>query len=237
MNMKTTSKLRQLLRNPAAKNILLGLWKYRNDKKIVVYLETSQKCVNDSIEWIFKHNPDEWSDKMLSDCYNRFDGPFFDELKNVGLIKGFFFGEGDLPDEPYDETGGGWEVASVEGLDNDKLKSLIDWVKQLPYIFDWGDLSLNTVSGIVYYKGKQTTLYKNSSYFKLLKSFLEQEKHELLVSEILQIRDVSVGLNTIPEGGYKGAKEVIKNLGRRIGIRKDLNQVFSYTGDSFVILG
>lgn len=231
--MKMNTKLRYLLKGPAAQKILQELWDKRNEKEILIYLATTQDCINEYIDKYEKHHllPDN---KIMDNCFDRFDGPFFNELRNASIIREFSFGESELPDEPEEYT---YETALVKGLNKDGLKILRSWIDQLPYIIDHGDFSLNTVSGSAYYKDKETKLYKNSAYFKLLKSFLEQKDNRLSINEIIKIKESEEKIDSKEEEKYECAKELIKNFGRRMGIRKGLNRVISYTGDSFALVG
>lgn len=230
--MKMNKKLRCLLKKPAAQKILQELWDKRNDKKILIYLATTQDCINRYVE---KGHPHGWLPENIMDiCYGKLDGPLFNELKNASVIKEFSFGEGNFPDESEEYE---YEGALVKGLDKERLKILRNWIDQLPYVLDHGDFSLNTLSGIAYYKDKETKLYKKAAYFKLLKSFLEQKNNKLSINEILKIKGSEEKIDSKEEEKLECADELIKNFGRRMGIRKGLNQIFPYTGDFFVLIG
>ena len=230
--MKTTTKLRILLKEASAKVILEQLWANKDKKDILVHLAVTENCINDSVSL---NQSRQWlPENLLEECHNKFDGPFFIELRNVKVINKFSFGEGDLPNRPPDENS---QVAQVSGLNPTSLKYLIDWISELPFIKDHGDFSLNTLSGIACFGDKETKIYKNSSYFKLLKSFLEQENFSLSVEDILQISGHGIKNGIRSNENYGDAIYVLKNLGRRIGIRKGLNRVFSYTGNLFVLTG
>ncbi len=228
--MKISSKLRSLLTDPAAKEILTYLWKEKDQKTILVHLTVSENCISEYAE---RYYADQWlPDKFIDECYAKFDGPFFNELKIAGIIKHFSFTQTELPDQP---PGPECQVCEATGIDNSKLKYLLVWVKQLPYILNHGNFSLNTMSGEAYFKEKAVKLYKNSGYFKLIKSFLESKDSSLSVKDILQIGGRGVQNSKVTNEDYNDALEIIKNLGRRIGIRKDLSKIIPYTGNAFVL--
>ncbi len=230
-NMIMTTELRSLLRRPAASKILKTLWEKRDEKEILVFLETTEDCVNEYVTkyHIYQTLPDD----MMNVCCNKFDGPFFSELKHCHVIKDFMFSEGELPNDPTETT---IELASVNGLNSDMVAKLNEWIKELPYILEYGDISLNTITGIVYFQDQETRLYKNSANFQILQSFLRREQHELSVSEVLRIKEEENTSITAQQARFTDAKVVLKNLGRRMGIKKDLSRIFSYTGRSFVLL-
>lgn len=230
MNMKISSRLRLLLTDPAAKEILNSLWKEKDQKNVLVYLTTTDNCISDYAE---RYYADQWlPNKFIDECYAKFDGPFFNELKKAGIIKHYSFTQTELPDQP---PGPEYQACEVAGIDNSKLKYLLAWVKQLPYILNHGNFSLNTMSGEAYFKDKAVKLYKNSGYFKLIKSFLESKDTSLSVKDILQISGRGVQSSKVTNDNYYDALEIIKNLGRRIGIRKNLNKIIPYTGNVFVL--
>lgn len=218
-----------MLTMPEAKKIVSDLWKNKNQKDFLVPLDETENCINSYVE---KYHKQQWlPDSMLDDCYQKFDGPFFKELKSSRVIKEFSFGEGELPNTP---PGSSCQTAQISSVNIPQLIKLREWINQIPYIKSHGEFSLNTISGELYFRDDVVVLYKKAGHFQLLKAFLENKDFSLSADEIIQITNASTqnrGTN------YDIALEVIKNLGRRLGLRKNLHKVISYNGNHFVLVG
>lgn len=228
--MKISMSLRALLREPAAKIILDELWVQKDLQKAHLFLTTTEACITDTA---MKYQPlGRLPDNFIEDCYLKFDGPLFMELKKAKAITNFEFYSGEHPNHPSENE---YQLAQVTGIDPIIIKQLINWVYQLPHILHRECFTLNTLTGDVYYKERVVKLYKNTSYFRLLKSFLEKEDLKLSVDEVLQLKDSGSSIQESRNRKYEIAYEVIKNLVKRLGIKNDSNQVFQYTGDDFIL--
>ncbi len=244
MKIGLSFRLRQLLGKPEALNLLKKISEVRYSERKIIFLASTHTEFYRNIEYYAQN---QWMPKNHFDnSVNVFDGPFLDELKDMKVIRDYSIDTFENSDVPPDEDGEFWGV-EIFNLNLKRLDILLEWIGQLSQIVHFGYFSLNLVTGTGFYKDNFCNLNKNSVPFKLLKALLTTPSHELSISAIELLIDGkprqestnphdSHTLEVVEKERFTRINEIVKKLGKSLGIGKNLTRIISYNGTGFVII-
>lgn len=226
--MKITFNLRKFLYNKDAQWVLKELYNKRNNKKSFwIYLPLTDKRINQFFEKQY-HTQDG---KKLPNSY--FDNPDLNlllELEGLSILHPIK--QGVSPDD-----NGSW-MKNVKIKNKTAIKELYRWINDNAYIIHRGHFSLNKATGIAYYKDQQTRFYKNSGIYKLFKTFMERENHQIHLEEMIEIQQKQSTPNVEEENIEKATFELIKELGKKFKIKTgNLTKLFVRIDDDYLLRG
>lgn len=217
MNMSIPYKLRFLLQDESVANFTLQIFeKSKKENKFNIYPKRVNYCLETACA-----DKDLWAENKkayqanIDSCYKLPENEYIDLLIKEKIIIGKYC---------VDEDGS--LILNIEKIVINKFSELVKWVKDREYLINYGLFSLNTLSGVAYFKDHKATFRPGTGYYSLFRELLVTKKLYLSFSEIVEIQQQRK-LQSTEEDIKNDAIEYIKHLKRKLRMRSGAGKLLT----------